>query len=259
LASVAVVVGSGASRLVEAGAVPTPVNTPHGVVELYRVGQGWVLHRHGRPHRWLPHQIPFRAHAHALQQVGCGALVVSSSVGVLAADVPLFQPMLVSDLVMLDNRLPDGTACTMFPAPSPGQGHLVLEEGLFSPALGTQLRSLAASVGAPLPEREVIFGYRDGPRTKTRAENRLLARLGLDVNSMTLAPEVVLANELGIACAGLAVGHKASAARAATPDRAALAASLVASGAALDDLLRAFLERGTPVPWGNHLYRFDDG
>lgn len=99
--------------------------------------------------------------------------------------------------------------------------------------------------------------YRGGPRTKTRAENRVLAGLGVDVNSMTLAPEVVLANELGIPCAGLVVGHKASQPRIDTPDQAGISASLAASGQALEQVLQAFLADGEPVPWGNHLYRFD--
>lgn len=254
--SVAVVLGSGASQLEGVAAEATVVDTPWGGVGLHRAGRGWVLYRHGRPHRWLPHQIPYRAHAWALREVGCGAVVVTSSVGVLAPDVPLFQPLLVSDLVMLDNRLPDGTACTVFDQPRPGQGHLVLEEGLFSPALAAQLRGLATGLGTPLPAREVVFLYRDGPRTKTRAENRVLAGLGVDVNSMTLAPEVVLAAELGLAVAGLVVGHKASQAPVETPDRAGIAASLVASGQALEGLLQAFLDRGEPVPTGNHLYCF---
>ena len=34
--------------------------------------------------------------------------------------------------------------------------------------------------------------------------------MGADVNSMTLAPEVILASELLIPCSGLVVGHKYS-------------------------------------------------
>jgi 5'-methylthioadenosine phosphorylase len=194
--------------------------------------------------------VPYRSHARALCDVGCGALVVTSSVGVLSVDLRLSQPMLVSDLVVFDNRLPDGTACTVFDSPRPGQGCLVLEEGLISPALALQLRSLAAGVGAPLPEREAVFLYRGGRRTRTRAENRVLAGLGADVNSMGLAPEVVLTNELGIPCAGLVVGHKASQPRIDTPDQAGLSASLAAGGQALEQVLQAFLPDGEPGALG---------
>ncbi len=255
--SVAVILGSAFDGLPGLGAAPVVHPTPYGEAELWPCRGGHVVFRHGRPHRWLPHQVPYRAHAWALREAGCGALLVTSSAGVLAEDVPLFEPLLVSDLVMLDNRLPDGTACTLFERPREGQGHLVVEHGLFSRDLTDQLHGIARDLGRPLSDREVVFLYRDGPRTKTAAENRVFAGLGVDVNSMTLAPEVVLASELGIPCAGLVTGHKVSRAGLAAPDEDAISASLVASRAAQQALVLGFLERGEPVPFRNHLYRFD--
>ncbi len=131
--SVAVVLGTGASRLAGVAEASTRVDTAWGMVDLYRAGRGWVLYRHGRQHFYLPHQIPYRAHMSALRKVGVETLVVTSSVGVMVDDVPLFEPLLVEDVVMLDNRLPDGSACTMWQQPEDGGGHLVLEEGLVRP------------------------------------------------------------------------------------------------------------------------------
>ena len=54
----------------------------------------------------------------------------------------------------------------------------------------------ACSRGVQLSEREVVFAFSPGPRTKTRAENALWAQLGAQVNSMSLGPEVVLAEYL---------------------------------------------------------------
>lgn len=218
-------------------------------------GEAFVLFRHGAPHRLLPHQIDFRRQAAALAALDCGALLVTSSVGVLRAEVPLHRPLLVGDLLTLDNRLPDGSACTMWTEASPDQGHLVLEEGLFSPALSEQVAALGEAceltVGGP-----VVFGYVAGPRTKTPAENRLWRQLGAEVNSMSLGPEVVLANELGIPCAGLVLGHKRSLEEGPTLDREGIRRSLREGRDALETLVAAFLARGRPVPFGNHLYRF---
>lgn len=240
----------------------TVVATPFGAQPLHRVRSAarpaYVAFRHGLPHAFLPHQIPYRALAAAFAEVGCGALVLTSSVGVLSADVPLHQPLLLRDLLTLDNRLPDGSACTMFAKRSAQQGHLVLREGLFSQALGAQLRRLAEAASAPVA-RDVVFGYVGGPRTKTPAENAMWARLGADVNSMSLGPEVVLANELGIPCAGLVVGHKHSLPRGEGPlDEVDVARSLSDSRDALERIVRAFLERGEPVPFANELFRFGD-
>jgi 5'-methylthioadenosine phosphorylase len=237
------------------------VETAFGAQHLHRVRgaerPAYVAFRHGLPHAFLPHQIPYRALAAAFAEVGCAALLSTSSVGVLTPDVPLYRPLLVRDLLTLDNRLPDGSACTMFVKRSAQQAHLVLREGLFSRALGAQLRRFADEARAPVAG-EVVFGYAGGPRTKTPAENAMWARLGAQVNSMSLGPEVVLANELGIPCAGLVVGHKYSlrAGAGAPGGELDVARSLADSRDTLERIVRAFLERGEPVAFANELFRF---
>ena len=185
----------------------------------------------------------------------CGALLVTSSVGVLDPALPLNVPMLVSDIITVDNRLPDGSACTMHLDPLEDQTHLILSEGLVSRALSEQLARVAGEEGVELGP-EVVFGYVGGPRSKTRAENRMWVALGAQVNSMTLAPEIILANELEIPAAGLVIGHKYSVPTDDAPDRRTIAQSLEESRRAHRALLLAFLARGEAVDFGNHLYRY---
>ena len=257
---VAVVLGSSFSDGFpgELALVPERIPTREGPVTLYRTSRGpeaFCLFRHGLPHQLLPNQIAWRANALALREVGVGGLLVTSSVGVLDASVPLYQPLLVSDLLMLENRLPDGSQCTLFQQPSPDQAHLVLEEGIVSRALDAQVEKLAAAVGQPIVGR-VVFGYAPGPRTKTRAENAAWARLGAQVNSMTLGPELVLAGELGIPCCGLVVGHKYSLPGQGAAKGEDVAGSLLRARAALGAIVRAFLAEGAAVAPGNSLFRF---
>ena len=258
--SVAVILGSSFDQPELAEHVLEPVDVPASgeTVRLYRYRgaprEAYVLFRHGMPHAFLPNQIPYRAHAAALRQVGCEALLVTSSVGVVDPSVPLFTPLVVADLFMPDNRLPDGSACTMFTRPVALQGHLVIEEGLFARALSLQLDHLA---GQEL--RRVVFAYVGGPRTKTATENRWLAQQGAQVNSMTLGPEVVLANELEIPTAALVIGHKYSLPIGApqgalAPD--ALKRSLVRARAEVERLVTAFLEAAQPTAFANRMYRF---
>lgn len=261
--SVALILGSAYSRPELAGRTLSPVeiDTLHGPAILYRWPgrpDGWVLFRHGTPHRWLPNQVPYRAQAAALAAVGVEAVLITSSVGVIDLAVPLFVPLRVTDLVMPDNRLPDGSACTLFVEPFPGQGHLVIEGGLFDAELGAQIDGLAEAVGHPIAG-EVVFTYVGGPRTKTAAENRWFARLGAQVNSMTVGPEAVLLNEVGIAVAAVVVGHKHSHPDAPAPlDADAIGESLDRSRAAIEALAEAWLDRGTAVVFKNAFYRFDD-
>ena len=236
------------------------ISTPFGEATLYHVPDSdpsaYVLFRHGVPHTFLPHQIPYRAHTWALKEVGCGALVVSSSVGITDPDLPIFQPLLVNDLIMLENRLPDGSTCTMFTEPSKDHAHLIITEGLFNPDLRSQLAGMAEAVSWPVGG-EVVFSYVGGPRNKTPAENRLMPKFGSQANSMSLGPEIVLANELGIPTAGLVVGHKYSIpGRETENDSLSLDESFVQSREAFGKLVLQFLENGHPVPFGNTLYRY---
>jgi 5'-methylthioadenosine phosphorylase len=260
--SVAAILGSAFSDSLpgELDLTPEPIETEWGTQTLHRVAAvdrpAYVLFRHDLPHRLLPNQIDYRAQAAALRAVDCGALLVTSSVGVLDADVPLYRPLLVEDLIMPENRLPDGSACTMFTEPSDDHGHLVLNDGLFATDLTEQVRDLAGSVRASVAA-DVVFAYVQGPRSKTAAENRLWPRLGAQVNSMTLGPEVVLANELEIPCAGLVVGHKYSIPDHSPPEREALSTTLDRSREEQERIVTAFLEEADPVPFPNTIYRFD--
>ncbi|MEZ4700980.1 MAG: 5'-methylthioadenosine phosphorylase [Rhodothermales bacterium] len=255
--AIAVIVGSAIQMGAFGRPEPVRVETPWGPWTLYRVERAdrptYVSFRHDYPHRLLPNQIPYRAQAWALREVGCGGLLVTSSVGVLTASLPLYEPLVLTDILTLDNRLPDGSACTMFTEPDARHGHLVLNEGLFSGALSRQ----AAALAGRARDEAVVFGYVGGPRTKTPAENRMWRDLGAHVNSMTLAPEVILANELEIPCAGLVVGHKYSVPDIDAPgDREAVAETLERSRLAFERAVLAFLQRAEPVAFGNHLFRF---
>ncbi len=258
----AVILGSAfeAPELAGQPLAPVAVNTREGTVILHRVAGegGWALFRHGLPHRYLPHQIPWRAHALALAEVGVEALLITSSVGVMVPDLPLFQPLRVVDLMMPDNRLPDGTTCSVYPEPMPGQGHLVLDEGLCSRALGAQLEQLAAAEGWPLAG-DAVFAYVGGPRSKTAAENRWWAATGAHINSMSVGPELVLANELQIPTCVVGVGHKYSGVpgRSQAMDVRSLKRSLVDARAATERLALRFVREAQPVPFGNAIYRYD--
>ncbi|MEL6545483.1 MAG: 5'-methylthioadenosine phosphorylase [Myxococcota bacterium] len=222
-----------------------------------RAGEdAWVLFRHGAPHRWLPHQVPYRAHARLLARLGVRSVLLTSSVGVMDPAVPENTPLVISDLLMLENRLPDGTACTVFEHPKETQGHLVLEEGIFSETLNGILDTLAP---APLPR--VNFAYVGGPRTKTALENRYLAAAGIQTNSMSVGPEAVLLNELEIPVAALAVGHKRSTGEkrshsAGTPS--ALGSSLERAKLQMETLVGEFLKLSPEVIFANSIYRFSD-
>lgn len=239
---------------------PIEVDTRWGTQTMYggTASNGrniYALIRHGTPHHLLPHQINYRAQAAALKAVDCGALLINSSVGVLDPELPLYKPLMLTDQLMPENRLPDGSTCSMFQEPSEQQGHLVLTEGLFSESLSDQMYRLNP---AALYSRKnnIVFLYAGGPRSKTAAENRMWAQLGAHVNSMTVAPEVVLANEVEIPVAGLVVGHKYSVPGVENPAEEEIGDTLAKAKDATEEILINFLQNGEPVEFANHIYRY---
>ena len=239
---------------------PVKSETSWGSVTLYRSelrkDRAVYIHfRHGLPHSLLPNQINYRAQAAAFHKAGCGALLINSSVGVLDPEIPLYKPMLVTDLLMPENRLPDGSTCTMYPEPTENQGHLLLREGLFSKSLNRQITG-RHNASIYNPDDGLVFVYAGGPRSKTFAENRMWARLGGQVNSMTLAPEVVLANELEIPVSALVVGHKYSVPDKMNPETEAIAQTLEHARAATEEILIDFICHGEPVSFKNQIYRY---
>ena len=184
------------------------VSTPFGSVTLHRaadpVGRGVsliLLYRHTPETTTLATNINHRANIWALRAAGVTVLLLTSSVGVMSDDVPLWTPMLVEDLLMLENRLPDGSPCSF------GEGYLIAPgTSLFSTRLCTQLQEAwVARHGEAL--RRVAYWYQLGPRVKTKVETRALLAMGAEVNSMTLGPEIVLANELSMAVVAAGIGH----------------------------------------------------
>src|SRR5437762_1169064 len=64
-------------------AVETPFGAPSDAVVLGRMGEVEIafLARHGRGHRLLPSEIPYRANIFALKKLGCAQVISVSAVG----------------------------------------------------------------------------------------------------------------------------------------------------------------------------------
>lgn len=153
-----------------------------------------LLTRHGHGHRYLPHQIPYRDHIVALREAGVQGLILTSVVGSLSGSPEALNRLVVfDDLYFPDNRLPDGSACTLFTEPgAPGRGH-----SIWGQPFSETLRA-AALTAWPQAEAGGTYAYQLGHRFNSRSEIRALQSLGVRAVSQTGGPEVVLANELEI-------------------------------------------------------------
>lgn len=190
--------------------VTTPFGTAASTVTVGTVAGRRVafLARHGRDHRFAAHRVPFRANVWALASLGVRSIVGPCSVGSL-------QPHLeVGDFVVVD-QLVDRTqarASTFHDAGAsdglPGSNGPVHHQPFADPYDVGLRRSLVAA-GSTIDGVRVHDGGTmvviEGPRFSTRAESQWFGRMGWDVVNMTGHPEAVLAAEVGVPYATVAL------------------------------------------------------
>jgi 5'-methylthioadenosine phosphorylase len=198
--------GSGLARLAELRdtrrqVVRTPWGDPscpltHGRLD----GVDLVfLARHGYGHTLAPHEINYRANIWALKQAGVDGVVSVATVGGIRDD---FGP----GTLVLPDQIVDyttGRCCTFFEGPGQPVVHVD-----FTWPYDEQVRGLLARAAQSLGESMApsgAYGCTQGPRLETAAEIRRMERDGCDLVGMTGMPEAVLARELGLPYAALAV------------------------------------------------------
>lgn len=206
-ATIGIIGGSGLYKMealqeVQEVQISTPFGEPSdaiilGTLEGTRVA---FLARHGRQHRFLPSEIPFRANIYAMKQLGVAYLISASAVGSLQAEV---KPL---DMVVPDQFI-DRTrnrVSTFF-----GDG-IVAHIGFGDPICPQLAEVLAESIaslnlaGVTL-HRGGTYLCMEGPAFSTKAESNLYRSWGASVIGMTNLPEAKLAREAEIAYATLAL------------------------------------------------------
>lgn len=179
--------------------VDTPFGAPSDVLVRGRLhGIELVfLPRHGRGHRLLPSEVPYRANVWALASLGVDWLVSVSAVGSLREEIA------PGDVVVVDQYIDKttGRAQTFF-----GQG-VVAHAGFGDPTcavLRGHLERAAAQVPGLRVHRGGTYVCMEGPAFSTRAESELHRSWGASVIGMTAMPEAKLAREASMSYATLA-------------------------------------------------------
>jgi 5'-methylthioadenosine phosphorylase len=178
--------------------VDTPFGAPSDVLVRGRLGEAELvfLPRHGRGHRLLPTELPYRANVWALKSLGCGWVISVSAVGSLREEIVPGQVVLVDQYIDKTYR----RESTFF-----GDG-VVAHAGFGEPtcaALRGYLREACAEVGAVAHDGGT-YVCMEGPAFSTRAESELHRSWGASVIGMTAMPEAKLAREASLSYATLA-------------------------------------------------------
>lgn len=177
------------------------VNTDFGRVMLV---QGKVkgrnvffLSRHGKEHTIPPHMINYRANIMALHNVGVERIIATSAVGSINREI------LPHTFVIVDQFL-DFTKSRVETFFSNDKVVHIDCTDPYCPELSDIIQKAMDKFHYPYL-RGGTYVAAEGPRFETRAEIKAYSILGGDVVGMTGVPEVVLARELGMCYATIAI------------------------------------------------------
>lgn len=183
--------------------ITTPYGKPSDAVVTGQVHGVRVafLARHGRGHRLIPSEVPYRANIYALKQLGVRYLISFSAVGSLREDIRPLDMGLPDQFMDLTKRRDS----TFFGAGA------VAHASLAQPVCSELSDVLARAVGeTQLGENSQLhrggtYVCIEGPQFSTLAESRWYQSMGSSVIGMTNMPEAKLATEAQMAYATLAM------------------------------------------------------
>jgi 5'-methylthioadenosine phosphorylase len=200
-AEIGVIGGSGFYSFLEDAhslSVETPYGPPSDPLSIGGLAGRSVafLPRHGRDHRFPPHNINYRANLWALRSVGVRRIFAPLAVGSLRAEIAPGTIVVPDQLIDRTNGrtqtyFDTGAVHVAFSDPYCPQGRAAVLAAAESPRLGV-------CDGGTM----VVI---DGPRFSTRAESRWYAQQGWSLVNMTGHPEAVLARELGMCYTAIAL------------------------------------------------------
>lgn len=201
-ADVGVIGGSGLYSLLDDVTeveVDTPYGPPSAPITLGDVGGKRVafLPRHGVDHTLPPHLVPYRANMWALHHVGVRAIFGPCASGSLQPDI---HP---EEFVVLDQVFDRtyGRATTFFDGPE--INHVSFADP-YHPVLRSTAVEACRAEGVTVHESGTVVVI-NGPRFSSRAESRWYTAQGWHAVNMTQMPEAVLAAELEVPYAAIAL------------------------------------------------------
>jgi 5'-methylthioadenosine phosphorylase len=173
--------------------VDTPFGKPSAPITIGAIGEHEVafLPRHGAHHQYSAHTVPYRANMWALRKLGVRRVFGPCAVGSLTLELGPGAMVVPDQLVDRTH----GRADTYFDS---GDAHVAFADP-YCPTLR------AAVTGLPGVVDGATMVVVQGPRFSTRAESQWYASAGFRLINMTGYPEAVLARELEICYAAIAL------------------------------------------------------
>jgi 5'-methylthioadenosine phosphorylase len=160
------------------------------------------LSRHGREHTIPPCSINSRANLWALREQGVDSILATAACGSLREEMDRGHLVLPDQFIDFTRHRPV-TFHEQFEPGIMNAVHVPMAEP-FDSHLRTILAEAASTLEVPTHTTGTLLTI-EGNRFSTRAESNMFRMWGADLVNMTVAPEVILANELALPYAAVAV------------------------------------------------------
>lgn len=207
MTKIAIIGGSGLENpAILKNAIELKVDTPYGPASSdFKCGiingcEVAILSRHGRQHTIPPTQVNNRANIWAIREIGCTHILATTACGSLRQEIGRGD-FVVPDQFIDFTRLRPLTFFELFE--SGEMKHTPMADP-FDNLLRSKIIESAKELKMKIFETGTVVTI-EGPRFSTRAESKMFRLWGADVINMSTAPEVILANELGIPYAAIAM------------------------------------------------------
>ena len=181
--------------------ITTKYGRPSSQITKGKIGNAevFIIARHGRNHIHSPTKVNNKANIQALKDLKVNYILSTTACGSLTEDIER------GDLVILDQfiDLTRHRQITFHDDFSKGIKHTPMADP-FDEKLRNILIASAKKLHYKHHDRGTVVTI-EGPRFSTRAESNMFRLLGAHVINMSIAPEAILANELGIPYASVAI------------------------------------------------------
>jgi len=181
--------------------IDTPYGKPSSNLTIGNIGgvEVVLLARHGKNHQYSPTDVNYRANIHALKEQGVTHIIATTACGSLKEEINRGHFVIVDQFIDFTRH----RDITFFDSFEDGAKHTPMSDP-FDAGLREVLYETSKELGLISHNGGTVITI-EGPRFSTKAESKMFRMWGADVINMSVAPEVILANEAGIPYAAIAM------------------------------------------------------
>ena len=182
--------------------ITTQYGSPSSSILKGYIGQHeiFILSRHGRDHNITPTHVNNKANISVLNDLGCESIIATTATGSLREEIG------IGDIVIPDQFI-DFTKyreTTFFNTFANGDMKHTSMGDPFNEEIRNKIFSISQKLNIKTHNKGTIVTI-EGPRFSTRAESKMFRIWGADIINMSIAPEAILANEIDIPYAVIAI------------------------------------------------------